>query len=46
MRQLTQKLKSGIMNILEVPVPSVLDGCVLVKNYYSMVSAGTEGSTV
>ena len=46
MKQLTQKLKNGKMQILEVPVPSLQKGQILVKNYYSLISAGTEGSTV
>lgn len=46
MQQLTQKLKSGEMKVLEVPVPMLAAGQVLVKNHYSLISAGTEGSTV
>ena len=46
MRQLTQKLKNGEMKILDVPVPFFDDGQVLVKVHCSLVSAGTEGSTV
>ena len=46
MKQLTQKLKTGNMQILEVPVPHLRSGMVLVRNYYSLISAGTEGSTV
>jgi hypothetical protein len=46
MKQLTQKLKSGEMQVLEVPVPHVRSGSVLVRNRFSVVSAGTEGSTV
>jgi polar amino acid transport system substrate-binding protein len=46
MNQLTQKLKTGEMTIKEVPVPAVSDGMVLVQNHYSLISAGTEGSTV
>lgn len=46
MQQLTQKLKNGNMKILDVPNPVVGNGSVLVKVYYSLVSAGTEGSTV
>ena len=46
MRQLGQKLKTGEMDILEVPIPSLLEGQLLIKNYYSIISAGTEGSTV
>src|SRR6056297_1039955 len=46
MHQLTQKLKTGEMTIQEVPVPAVSAGMVLVQNHYSLISAGTEGSTV
>ena len=46
MKQLTQKLKSGKMTILEAPVPSLKRGHILVRNHYSLISACTEGSTV
>ena len=46
MKQLTQKLKSGQMQILEASIPAVGKGQVLVRNFYSLISAGTEGSTV
>lgn len=46
MEQLTQKLKNGAMQVLEVPTPALRPGTVLVKNHYSLVSAGTEASTV
>lgn len=46
MQQLTQQLKSGKMEILEVPFPSLGKGEVLVKNHYSVISAGTEGYMV
>ncbi|NWF75468.1 MAG: Gfo/Idh/MocA family oxidoreductase [Nitrospirae bacterium] len=46
MKQLTQKLKDGAMSILEVPTPVLSAGMVLVRNHYSLISAGTEGSTV
>ena len=46
MKQLTQKLKNGKMQILEVPVPIMGNGEILVQNYYSLISAGTEISTV
>lgn len=46
MNQLTQQLKSGHMEILEVPFPSLGKGQILVRNYYSVVSSGTEGKTV
>lgn len=46
MEQLTQKLGSGEMVIQELPMPQLSKGMVLVKNHYSLISAGTEGSTV
>lgn len=46
MNQLTQKLKSGQMQVLEAPLPSLQKGQILVRNYYSLISAGTEGNTV
>ena len=46
MKQLTQKLGSGDMIIQEVPYPQLGKGMVIVKNHYSIISAGTEGSTV
>lgn len=46
MKQLTQKLGSGDMIIQEVPHPQKGKGMVIVKNHYSIISAGTEGSTV
>ena len=46
MLQLTQKLGSGDMVIQELPLPQVSQGMIMVKNHYSLISAGTEGSTV
>lgn len=46
MYQLTQKLKNGEMVIQEVPIPVLTAGTVLVRNHYSLISAGTESSTV
>jgi polar amino acid transport system substrate-binding protein len=46
MKQLTQKHKDGKMQVLEVPVPVLGKGMVLVRNFYSVISAGTESSTV
>ena len=34
------------MQVLEVPVPDLRPGMILVRNFYSLISAGTEGSTV
>lgn len=46
MKQLTQKLGSGEMSVQELPIPQISKGMVLVKNGFSIISAGTEGSTV
>ncbi|MEW6267123.1 MAG: bi-domain-containing oxidoreductase [Thermodesulfobacteriota bacterium] len=46
MKQLTQRLKDGAMNCHEVPLPTINADMVLVKNHFSLISAGTESSTV
>jgi predicted dehydrogenase/threonine dehydrogenase-like Zn-dependent dehydrogenase len=46
MDQLTQNLKNGAMQLLEVPFPALLPGTILVRNHFSLISAGTEGKTV
>ncbi|MBO4511975.1 MAG: zinc-binding alcohol dehydrogenase, partial [Victivallales bacterium] len=45
MLQLTQKLKDGSMLVQELPPPQLAPGMLLVRNHYSLISAGTEGST-
>jgi len=45
MEQVTQQLKSGEIIVQELPWPKVGSGMVLVRNHYSLISAGTEGST-
>ena len=42
MYQVTQKLRDGKIKVLEVPYPSLEKGCILVRNHYSLISAGTE----
>ena len=46
MNQLTHKLGSGEMVIQEIPYPQLGKGMIVVKNHFSIISAGTEGSTV
>lgn len=46
MEQLTQQMKSGHMEVMDVPVPALGSGQILVRNHYSFISAGTEGKTV
>jgi polar amino acid transport system substrate-binding protein len=46
MDQLLQKLKTGNLEIIEVPLPALKRGNILVKNHYTVVSGGTETGTV
>ncbi len=46
MKQVTQKLKDGKLKVVEVVPPTLQPGMVLVQNHYSLISAGTEASTV
>ena len=46
MQQITQQLKFGKMEIIEVPFPALGKGQVMVRNHFSVISAGTEGKTV
>jgi predicted dehydrogenase/threonine dehydrogenase-like Zn-dependent dehydrogenase len=46
MEQLTQQLRSGKITSQELPCPQVRPGMLLVRNHFSMISVGTEGSTV
>lgn len=46
MKQIVQNLKTGKMEISEVPIPSLSPGMVLVRNHYSVISAGTEAMKV
>jgi len=46
MKQLAQKLKNGRIQVIEVPLPVLGQGKVLVRNHYSLISSGTEGSSV
>lgn len=42
MKQVLQSLKTGETSLVEVPAPSVVDGCVLIGTTRTLVSAGTE----
>lgn len=46
MKQVIQNFKTGELYVDEVPVPSLSRGMVLVENTFSLISAGTERSTV
>ncbi len=43
---MVQNLKTGKMKVLDLPYPVLKEGCVLVRNYYSVVSSGTESRSV
>ncbi len=46
MKQITQNYKTGKLIIEDVPLPLIKKGGVLVRNYYSVISAGTERATI
>jgi len=46
MKQVIQNFKTGELYVDEVPKPSITDRMVLVENKFSLISAGTERSTV
>jgi predicted dehydrogenase/threonine dehydrogenase-like Zn-dependent dehydrogenase len=46
MQQLIQNFKTGKLYVDEVPLPSLSNGMVLVENKFSLISSGTERSTV
>jgi predicted dehydrogenase/threonine dehydrogenase-like Zn-dependent dehydrogenase len=46
MKQLIQNFKTGKLYVDEVPMPSISSGMVLVENEFSLISSGTERSTV
>lgn len=46
MIQIVLTLRNGEIQVLDVTPPILSSGMVLAKNYYSLISHGTEGSTV
>lgn len=46
MKQLIQDFKTGDIKLVDVPPPALTPGGVLVRNAFSLVSAGTERATV
>jgi predicted dehydrogenase/threonine dehydrogenase-like Zn-dependent dehydrogenase len=46
MKQVIQNFKTGELYVDEVPLPALSRGMVLVENQFSLISAGTERSTV
>ena len=46
MLQLTQKMNNGEMLVHNICEPILSQGHILVRNQFSLISAGTEGNTV
>ena len=46
MRQVVQNYRSGRLKVEDVPAVPSRPGCLLVANAFSLISAGTEKSTV
>ena len=46
MKQVIQNLRTGKLQVEEVPIPHLRDNGVLVKNHYSLVSVGTEKAVI
>lgn len=46
MKQVTQTLRTGVVEVNEVPIPALTDKFVLVKNTASVISAGTEKTKI
>ena len=46
MHQVQQNYRSGDLDVVDVPIPALRDGGVLVANAYSLISVGTERNTV
>lgn len=46
MKQVIQNFKTGKLYVDELPMPGLSKGMVLVENHFSLISAGTERSTV
>lgn len=46
MLQVVQSYRTGDVSVLEVPVPRCSGGGILVRNYTSLISLGTERSTI
>jgi polar amino acid transport system substrate-binding protein len=46
MQQMTKELKTGKIEILEVPFPALGKKQILVRNHFSVISVGTESKTI
>ena len=41
MKQILQSARSGKLELVEIPVPAITPGQVLVRNHFSVMSPGT-----
>ncbi|MEK7172990.1 MAG: zinc-binding alcohol dehydrogenase [Patescibacteria group bacterium] len=46
MKQIFQNFKTGKLELLDIPIPALKSGFVLVKNHYSLISPGTEKTAI
>jgi predicted dehydrogenase/threonine dehydrogenase-like Zn-dependent dehydrogenase len=46
LKQVTQTLRTGKIDVNDVPVPTLADKFVLVRNHFSVISAGTEKTKI
>ncbi|WP_439114130.1 bi-domain-containing oxidoreductase [Hydrogenophaga sp.] len=46
MKQVTQTLRTGVIQINDVPIPALTDKFVLIRNSTSVISAGTEKTKI
>jgi predicted dehydrogenase/threonine dehydrogenase-like Zn-dependent dehydrogenase len=46
MKQVVQSMKSGEINVEKLPPPAMKAGGIIVKNHFSLISAGTEKTSV
>lgn len=46
MKQISQNKRTGALSVVDIPPPALREGMVLVKTCFSVISAGTEKSTI
>lgn len=46
MKQVTQNIKTGEVKVMDTPPPNLFSNAILVKNYYSVISVGTEKTSI
>jgi len=46
MKQVFLNFRTGEIELTEIPVPLVKKGCLLIKNYHSLLSPGTEKAII